>query len=72
MNQSIMFRKILLRFFCFKDVVEKTKLSQSTIYRLIEEGKFPKGGNYYGSRMRFWTDQEISEWILGNLHQEEQ
>ena len=54
----------------FKDVVEKTKLSQSTLYRLIEEGKFPKGGNYYGSRMRFWTDQEISEWILGNLHQE--
>ena len=55
----------------FKDVVEKTKLSQSTIYRLIEQGLFPKGGTYpFNRRLRFWLDHEISEWILSNLSQE--
>ena len=57
MNQSI----TALR---FKDVVEKTKLSQSTIYRLIRKNEFPKPIALRGmEKVRLFVKGEVEDWI---------
>jgi prophage regulatory protein len=46
-----------------KDVIEKTGLARSTIYKYMAEGTFPKpiplGGRSVG-----WVGSEIHAWIL--------
>lgn len=44
------------------DVMRQTKLSRSTIYKLIKEQTFPKPFPL-GARSVGWTEQQISDWI---------
>lgn len=46
------------------DVVEKTSLGKSTIYRLIHDGKFPKPIKPTGMT-RAWRESDIDAWISG-------
>lgn len=43
-------------------VVEQTSLSKSTIYKFIQDGKFPKQFNL-GPRAAGWLQSDIDEWI---------
>lgn len=47
-------------------VEERTGLSRSTIYRMIEEGTFP-GPLHLGSRIAVWPESVINEWINEQL-----
>jgi prophage regulatory protein len=46
-----------------KDVIEKTGLARSTIYKYVDAGSFPDpiplGGRSVG-----WVDSEVHDWIL--------
>ena len=48
-----------------KDVVAQTKLSRSTIYRLVRDGSFPKPVRV-GPRGKRWRESDIRAW-LGEL-----
>ena len=41
------------------DVVDATGYSKSTIYRLIDEGKFPKPVHLCGGRAAGWVASEV-------------
>ncbi|MBD3821176.1 MAG: AlpA family transcriptional regulator [Thiotrichales bacterium] len=43
-------------------VIEKTGLSRSSIYRLIQEGKFPPPVKL-SARASAWFDDDINEWL---------
>lgn len=45
------------------EVIEKTGLARSTIYKYTGEGKFPKSISL-GGRSVGWIDSEIHEWLL--------
>ncbi|UXZ53985.1 MULTISPECIES: helix-turn-helix transcriptional regulator [Halomonadaceae] len=45
-----------------KDVMERTGLARSTIYKYISLGKFPKPVKQT-SRAVAWVESEIAEWI---------
>ncbi|HEB28946.1 MAG TPA: AlpA family transcriptional regulator [Porticoccus sp.] len=49
-----------------KDVIEKTGLARSTIYKYIDAGTFPKPIDL-GARSVGWVDSEISDWILQRI-----
>ncbi len=44
-----------------QQVTERVNLTQSWIYRLIKEGKFPTGEKYGAARL--WTADEVNEWL---------
>ncbi len=48
------------RFLPLREVLARTSLSRSTIYRLVSEGTFPKS-IALGAR-RAWLESEISAW----------
>ncbi|OHY79475.1 AlpA family transcriptional regulator [Marinobacter sp. AC-23] len=52
-----------MRILRLKDVIEKTGLARSTIYKYLAAGTFPKpiplGGRSVG-----WVDSEVHDWIL--------
>jgi prophage regulatory protein len=43
-------------------VLDRTGLSRSTIYRIIQEGTFPKSVKLDG-RARGWRESELNRWI---------
>ena len=45
-----------------KEVVQRTKHGERTIYRLVAEGRFPKPRKS-GSR-NFWIPSELEEWAV--------
>ena len=45
-----------------KDVVAQTKLSRSTIYRLVGDGSFPKPVRI-GPRAKRWLESDIRAWL---------
>ena len=45
-----------------KDVVEKTKLSRSTIYAMVASGDFP-AMKKLGKGITYWRESDIDEWI---------
>ena len=45
-----------------REVMAKVTLSQSTIYKFIREGTFPKGRRIGGQAVA-WIESEIDEWI---------
>ncbi|EBA01756.1 helix-turn-helix transcriptional regulator [Marinobacter sp. ELB17] len=55
-----------MRVLRLKDVIEKTGLARSTIYKYVDAGTFPKpiplGGRSVG-----WLDSEIHDWITGRI-----
>jgi prophage regulatory protein len=54
------------RFIRLKQVVERTVLSRSTIYRDIHDGRFPPGRSL-GGRARAWLNSEVKAWIEAKL-----
>lgn len=45
-----------------KRVAENVSLGQSTIYRWINEGKFPKPFDIGGNQKR-WLEEDIDTWL---------
>ncbi|MGK8893755.1 AlpA family transcriptional regulator [Burkholderia gladioli] len=45
-----------------KQVLEKTSLSQSTVYALIAEGKFPKSFPLTANRVA-WLESDVDDWL---------
>jgi len=53
-----------------KDVMTKTGLSRSSVYKYIAEGKFPKPV-HLGERTVAWVESEIEEWLMTKLAERE-
>ncbi|MBN8108851.1 AlpA family transcriptional regulator [Vibrio vulnificus] len=51
-----------MRLIRLKEVIYRTGLSRSSIYKLMGEGKFPVNVPL-GERATCWVDSEISSWI---------
>lgn len=49
------------------DVERETSLSRSSIYKFLNEGKFPKPINLGGGRVG-WLASEIEEWIQQRIN----
>ena len=43
---------------------EKIPLSESHLYALISQGRFPKPFHIAGGRASFWYEAEIDAWLL--------
>lgn len=48
-------------------VLNQTQLSRSTLYELINSGKFPKPLKLCGGRINVWPEAEIESWIADRL-----
>jgi prophage regulatory protein len=46
-----------------KEVMNKSALGRSTIYKFISEGKFPKSISL-GDRAVAWLESDVDDWIL--------
>jgi len=51
-----------MRFLKLKEVMQKTALSRSAIYRKMDEGSFPKSVSL-GDRAVAWVEKEVDEWM---------
>ncbi len=51
-----------MRFLKLKEVMQKTALSRSAIYRKMDEGRFPKPVSL-GDRAVAWIESEVEEWM---------
>ncbi|MEZ8882513.1 AlpA family transcriptional regulator [Vibrio sp. 10N.222.54.F6] len=51
-----------MRFLKIKEVITKTALSRSSIYRKMSEGSFPKPVPI-GERAVAWVDSDVEEWM---------
>ncbi|ENM3809241.1 transcriptional regulator [Vibrio cholerae] len=51
-----------MRFLKLKEVMEKTALSRSAIYRKMNDGEFPKSVNL-GDMAVAWVESEVDEWM---------
>ncbi|EGR2323850.1 AlpA family phage regulatory protein [Vibrio sp. 7-5(1-a)] len=56
-----------MRFLKLKEVMQKTALSRSAIYRKMGEGSFPKSVSL-GDRAVAWIESEVEEWMEKILH----
>ncbi|EMA2454568.1 AlpA family transcriptional regulator [Vibrio cholerae] len=57
-----------MRFLKLKEVMEKTALSRSAIYRKMNEGEFPQSVSL-GDRAVAWVESEIDDWMVACLAQ---
>jgi prophage regulatory protein len=55
-----------MRILRLKDVIEKTGLARSTIYKYLDAGTFPQSIPL-GGRSVGWVDSEIHDWILTRI-----
>lgn len=54
-------------------VKDRTGLSRSKIYELLENGAFPKPVKLsHGGRLNAWPDYEIDAWIKARIAEREQ
>ncbi|AMF92665.2 transcriptional regulator [Vibrio fluvialis] len=53
-----------MRFLKLKEVMEKTALSRSAIYRKMNDGEFPQSVSL-GDRAVAWLESEVDEWMSG-------
>ncbi len=51
-----------MRFLKLKEVMEKTALSRSAIYRKMNDDEFPKSVSL-GDRAVAWVETEIDKWM---------
>lgn len=54
--------KPIRRFIRLREVLHRTGLGRSTVYRWMEEGRFPKSVRL-GGRSVAWIEHEIDEWL---------
>ncbi|MHA7820037.1 MAG: helix-turn-helix transcriptional regulator [Erythrobacter sp.] len=50
------------RFLWLREVLHRTGLGRSTVYRWMDEGRFPKSVRL-GGRSVAWIEHEIDEWL---------
>ncbi len=51
-----------------RDVIARTGLARPTIYKLIQQGRFPAGVDLLGTgRAVGWSEQAVNEWINERL-----
>ncbi|ASG04982.1 DNA-binding protein [Vibrio anguillarum] len=55
-----------MRFLKLKEVMEKTTLSRSAIYRKMNDGEFPESVSL-GERAIAWVESEVDEWMEERL-----
>ena len=48
------------------EVLQRTKLSRSTLYELVNAGRFPKPLKL-GERINAWSETEITQWQQAQL-----
>lgn len=53
----------------FPEVIHLTGVSRSSIYRLIEQGDFPKPVSIRNARIRVWSAEAVTAWISAQLNQ---
>lgn len=51
-----------MRLIRLKEVLDKVKLSRSTVYEYMSKGKFPRSV-CLGPRVTCWVEAEINDWI---------
>ncbi len=51
-----------MKFLRISEVIKKTALGRTTIWRWSSEGKFPKPIKL-GSRITIWEESKIDEWM---------
>ncbi|NAW90975.1 MULTISPECIES: AlpA family transcriptional regulator [unclassified Vibrio] len=51
-----------MRFLKLKEVIEKTALSRSAIYRKMNDGEFPESVSL-GDRAVAWVESEVDVWM---------
>lgn len=51
-----------MRLIKLKEVIQKTSLGHSSIYKLISEGTFPKQVSL-GAKSVAWLESEVDDWI---------
>lgn len=55
-----------MRFLKLKEVMDKTALSRSAIYRKMSDGDFPQTVSL-GDRAVAWLESEVDEWMEAML-----
>lgn len=55
-----------MRLIRLKEVKHATGLGRSTIYKYIEEGKFPKSVPL-GERAVAWVESEVVGWVMARI-----
>ncbi|HIF9434230.1 TPA: AlpA family transcriptional regulator [Photobacterium damselae] len=55
-----------MRLICLKEVMYICGLGRSSIYKFMEEGRFPKTV-YLGGRAVAWVESEVEQWIEERL-----
>ncbi|MBY7668015.1 MULTISPECIES: AlpA family transcriptional regulator [Vibrio] len=55
-----------MRFLKLKEVMEKTALSRSAIYRKMSDGEFPQSVSL-GDRAVAWVDSEVQDWVIDRV-----
>ncbi len=61
-------QEIAMRILRLRNVMEKTGLARSTIYKYIDAGTFPKPIDL-GGRSVGWVDSEIDGWIADKIQE---
>ncbi|MBF4410516.1 AlpA family transcriptional regulator [Vibrio anguillarum] len=51
-----------MRFLKLKEVMKKTALSRSAIYRKMNDGEFPQSVSL-GERAMAWVESEVDDWM---------
>lgn len=49
--------------FTLKDILDITRVSKSSIYRMMEKGDFPKSISLGGNTVR-WRVSDVQKWIV--------
>ena len=60
-----------MRFLKLKEVMALTALSRSSIYKFMEESRFPKSVSL-GDRAVAWVESEVEEWMNERLSQRDE
>ncbi|WP_462169458.1 AlpA family transcriptional regulator [Pseudoalteromonas lipolytica] len=60
-----------MRLIKLKEVMQKTSLGHSSIYKFIAEGTFPKQVSL-GARSVAWVESEVDEWIFEKVSSREE
>ncbi|MEH0092406.1 AlpA family transcriptional regulator [Vibrio metschnikovii] len=55
-----------MRFLKLKEVMEKTALSRSAIYRKMNDGEFPESVSL-GDRAVAWVESEVQDWVIDKV-----
>lgn len=56
------------RFIRLDELISKTGLGRSTIYRMIDKGEFPKPINITSNKVA-WLQSEVTEWMKSKVEQ---